>query len=245
MKTVKQVSELTGLSIRMLHYYDKIGLFKPSQVSEAGYRLYSDDDLEYLQQILFFKELDFQLKDIKTIITNPSFDKQKALENHKHLLTLRRNRLNKLIKLVDKTLKGELDMSFKEFDISEIERIQKKYAKEAQDLYGNKEVFNEYLQKTGKYDKDSQSQIGEEIDHIFRKFADVIEKGVDSKEAQELVKEWQNFITKNFYNCTDEILKGLGKLYVQDERFAKTFNKYNADLADFISQAIEIYCSKK
>ena len=242
MKTVKQVSDLTGLSVRMLHYYDKINLFKPSQVSESGYRLYSDNDLELLQQILFFKELDFPLKEIKLIITNPSFDKQKALKSHKQLLTLRRNRLNKLIKLVDKTLKGELEMSFKEFDISEIEKIQKKYANEVKELYSNTDAFKEYLEKTERYDKSSWNQIGEEINQIFKRFADVMDKGADSKKAQLLVKEWQNFVTQNFYECTNDTLKGLGKMYIQDERFSENLNKFRPGLAEFISEAIEIYC---
>ena len=97
MKTVKQVSDLTGLTVRMLHHYDKIGLFKPSKISESGYRLYSDEDLEILQQILFFKELDFPLKEIKAIIESPSFDRKKALVNHKDLLILKRNRDRKSV----------------------------------------------------------------------------------------------------------------------------------------------------
>lgn len=129
MKTVKQVSNLTGLSVRMLHHYDKIGLFKPSELSQSGYRLYIDDDLKNLQQILFFKELDFPLKEIKSIIKSPSFDRKRALINHKDLSILKRNRLNKLIKLVDKTLNGEIEMSFEEFDISKIEKMQKNMLK--------------------------------------------------------------------------------------------------------------------
>ncbi len=242
MKTVKQVSDLTGLSVRMLHYYDEIGLFKPSQVSESGYRLYSDSDLEILQQILFFKELDFPLKEIKLIMESPSFDKQKALKSHKHLLTLRRDRLNKLIELVDKTMKGELEMSFKEFDISEIEKSQKKYAKEIKELYGNTDAFKEYLQKSEKYDKNSWSQIEKGIEQIFKSFANVMDKGPDSSEAQELVKQWQNYITQNFYECTNDILKGLGKMYIKDERFLKNIDKHQQGLAKFISEAIEIYC---
>lgn len=141
MKTVKQVADLTGLSVRTLHHYDTIGLFKPSKYSESGYRLYSDEDLKILQQILFFKELDFPLKEIESIIKNPKFNREKALLNHKNLLTLKRNRLNKLIRLVDKTLKGDDSMSFSEFDESEIEKLQKKYADEAKEMYGNTDKY--------------------------------------------------------------------------------------------------------
>src|SRR3712207_8808124 len=119
MKTVKQVSDLTGISVRMLHYYDKIGLLKPSKLTEAGYRLYDNEALEILQQILFFKEFDIPLKKIKEIMVSPYFDKMEALKNQKKLLILKQKRLNDLIGLIDKTLKGESTMSFKEFDMSE------------------------------------------------------------------------------------------------------------------------------
>jgi DNA-binding transcriptional MerR regulator len=119
MRTVKQVSELTGISIRTIQYYDEIGLLKPSKVTEAGYRMYDDDSLELLQQILFFKELDFQLKDIKRITQNPTYDKKKALQNQKELIQVKRNRLDGLLELLDKLIEGEKCMSFKEFDMSE------------------------------------------------------------------------------------------------------------------------------
>ena len=242
MKTVKQVSDLTGLSIRMLHHYDRIGLFKPSKFSESGYRLYSDSDLEVLQQILFFKELDFPLKEIKSIINSPSFDRKKAFTNHKELLILKRNRLNKLIKLVDKTLKGELEMSFKEFDISEIEEVQKKYAQEAEELYCNTDEYKEYQLKTGRYNKNDWERIGEKIDKIFKRFADIMDKGADSQEAQNLVKQWQDFITENFYKCNNNTLMGLSKMYIQDERFTQNIDNYRKGLSEFISSAVEIYC---
>jgi len=117
--TVKQVSELTGISVRTLHYYDEIGLFKPSKVTESGYRMYDNDALETLQQILFFRELDFPLKDIKTIMLNPKYDKNKAFANQRKLIQVKRDRLNDLLNLLDKLIKGEKCMSFKEFDMSE------------------------------------------------------------------------------------------------------------------------------
>lgn len=242
MKTVKQVSNLTGLSVRMLHHYDKIDLFKPSKVSESGYRLYSDEDLEILQQILFFKELDFPLKEIKSIIENPSFDRKKALINHKNLLILKRNRLTKLIKLVDRTLKGETKMSFKEFDFSEIEKIQKQYQQEAKELYSNTDEYKEYEIKTAKYSKEDWGKIGNSINEIFQDFASIMNKGANSQEAQILVKRWQDFISNNFYECTNETLMGLSNMYVQDERFTKNIDKHEKGLSEFISQAIEIYC---
>ena len=133
MRTVKQVSDLTGISVRMLHHYDKIGLLKPTKLTEVGYRLYDDEAIETLQQILFFKELDFQLNEIKDIITSPHFDRIKALENHKKLIILKRDRLNNLIELINKTLKGENTMSFNEFDMTEYYSVLEEFKKENND----------------------------------------------------------------------------------------------------------------
>ena len=119
MMTVKQVSVLTGVSVRTLQFYDEIGLLKPTQMTESGYRLYDESALEVLQQILFFKELDFTLREIKVIMENPQFDKKAAFEKQKELIRLKRDRLNGLLELLDKLIHGEACMDFKEFDMSE------------------------------------------------------------------------------------------------------------------------------
>ena len=123
MRTVKQVSELTGISVRTLHYYDEIGLFKPSKVTEAGYRMYDDNALQVLQQILFFRELDFPLKDIRAIMLNPAYDKNNAFVTQRKLIQAKRDRLNDLLYLLDKLIKGEECVSFKEFDIREYTNV--------------------------------------------------------------------------------------------------------------------------
>lgn len=123
MMTVKQVSLLTGVSIRSLQFYDEIGLLKPTQTTAAGYRLYDDGALEKLQQILFFKELDFTLKEIKTIMSDPAFDKAAAFAKQRELIELKRDRLSALLGLLDKLIKGEACMDFKTFDMREYYRI--------------------------------------------------------------------------------------------------------------------------
>ncbi|QHQ63221.1 MerR family transcriptional regulator [Anaerocolumna sedimenticola] len=149
MRTVKQVSDLTGISVRSLHYYDEIGLLKPSKITEAGYRLYDEEALETLQQILFFKELDLPLKEVKEIMESPQFDKMQALNNHKKLLILKRNRLNDLIELVNKTLIGAGTVSFKEFDMSEyfnaLEEFKKEKEEEVIKYWGSTEKFNDFI----------------------------------------------------------------------------------------------------
>lgn len=123
MKTVKEISKITGISIRTLRYYDEFGLLKPARVTEAGYRLYDDQELEKLQEILFYKELEIPLSDIKKIMENPEYDKQKALAVQKSLLEQKRNRLNGIIELIDDVMKGENTMSFGAFTEEDVKKI--------------------------------------------------------------------------------------------------------------------------
>lgn len=244
MKTVKEVSNLTGISVRTLHYYDEIGLLKPTKTTSAGYRLYGGDALGRLQQILFFRELGFPLKEIRRILENPSFDPREALQNHRKLLVMERDRLNGLIRLADQTLKGEIGMSFKEFDRSDIDEIQKKYEKEAEVRWGDTDAYQESKRRTSAYSAQDWAKIQRDSESIYRAFAANMKKSPDDPEVQKLVKDWQDLISRYFYNCTDEILAGLGKMYSGDPRFEKNINHYGDGLADFMSKAIELYCQK-
>lgn len=149
---VSEVAKLTGVTVRTLHYYDEIGLLKPSKVTEAGYRLYGNADLEILQQILFFRELDFSLSDIREIMLNPTYSRETALQNHRELLLQKRKHIDGLISLVDKTLKGDNDMSFKQFDTTEIKNARKEYAAEAKQRWGESDAYIEYEEKVSAYD---------------------------------------------------------------------------------------------
>ncbi len=241
---INEVSKLTGVTIRTLHYYDQIGLLAPTEVTEAGYRLYDKNALFRLAQIMFFKELDFPLEEIKKIMSRPDFDTQKALLNQKELLMKKRDRLDGLIKLVDKTIDGGFNMSFNEFNNTEIEKAKEKYAKEAKELYGNTTEYAEYEKKSSNYTKQDWNNINETMQVIFKKFADIMDKAPESAEAQVLVKEWQRYITDNFYECSDEILQGIGQMYINDERFKENIDKTKSGLAEYISKAIAAYCKK-
>lgn len=161
MRTVKQVAALTGVSVRTLQYYDEIGVFKPTEVTEAGYRLYDDEALRTLQQILFFKELDFPLKDIREIMADPGFDKTRAFKKQRELLRARRDRLNKLLDLLDKLEKGESCVSFEAFDLSEYMRILEEFKKEnTADIvrhWGSVEAFEQFMKKV----KEDETHIAE------------------------------------------------------------------------------------
>ena len=203
---VSEVAKLTGVTVRTLHYYDEIGLLKPSKVTEAGYRLYSNADLEILQQILFFRELDFSLSDIREIMLNPTYSRETALQNHRELLLQKRKHIDGLISLVDKTLKGDNDMSFKQFDTTEIKNARKEYAAEAKQRWGKSDAYTEYEEKVSAYDDPQWKLLNGEGSYILREFGENRHLDPASKEAQALVKKWQEFITANFYNCTKAIL---------------------------------------
>ena len=244
MKTVKEVSKMTGVSVRTLHYYDGIGLLKPTETTDAGYRLYNGEALARLQQILFFRELGFPLKEIREILANPSFDAREALKNHRRMLVMERDRLNGLIRLADRTLKGETAMSFEEFDRGEIEETRKKFAKEAKERWGGTDAYRESERRTSSYTRDDWERIHGEAEKLYRAFAENMKKPPDDPDVEALVKEWQALITRNFYLCTDEILAGLGKMYSGDPRFAGNIDKHGQGLADFMSRAIAAYCGK-
>ncbi len=241
---INEASKLSGVTVRTLHYYDEINLLKPSKIADSGYRIYSEKDLEKLQQILFFRELEFSLANIKQIMSDENYDKIKALKNHKKLLKQKRDRLNTLIDLCEHTLKGKNDMSFKQFDMSEIENAKKQYAKEVKEKWGKTDAYAQSKAKTDKYTKADWQNISEEMAEIFGQFAELKKSGTtpENEKAQALVKTWQNHITDNFYTCTNEILQGLGEMYTADERFMNNVDKHGEGTAQFISQAIEVYC---
>ncbi|MDP4089110.1 MAG: MerR family transcriptional regulator [Bacillota bacterium] len=247
---VKEVSTIAGVSVRTLHHYDEIGLLKPEFVTSAGYRLYSDRDLERLQQILFFKELDFDLQEIRDILSSPGFDRKSALKAHKELLIEKRKRLERIIQSVDKTIDsigGGIEMSKKEmfesFDMSEIEKHQEKYAEEVKRKYGSTDAYKESQKKTAKYSKEDWARIIGRQGEIYRGLAGLMDREPSHPEVQELVAQARQQITENFYNCTPEIFAGLGEMYVNDERFTANIDKFKPGLAVFLRDAIRVYCN--
>lgn len=159
MKTVSQVAKLTGISIRTLQYYDEIGLLKPSELTSSGYRLYDEEALQTLQQILFFKELGFPLKEIREILEKPDFDRMTAFKKQKELLLLKRNRIDRLIQLLGRLEKGEQCMSFKEFDLSDyiaaLEDFKNNNTNDVIQYWGNMENFDMFIRKI----KDDEAEL--------------------------------------------------------------------------------------
>lgn len=239
---INEAAKLTGVTVRTLHYYDEIGLLKPSGVSETGYREYDMRDLEILQQIMFYRELDFPLSEIKELLKTPGYDKQQALKNQKELLLKKREHLDGLISLVNKTLKGEAHMSFKEFDMSEIETFKRVYAKEVKTRWGHTDAYAQSAERTKEYGVKEWNAINSESSDILRQFGESRALSPDSQEARLLVERWRSHISAHFYECTSEILAGLGDMYVSDERFRENIDKYGTGTAEFMANAIAVYC---
>ncbi len=242
MMTVNDVSKLTGVSIRTLQYYDNIGLLKPAEYTESGYRLYDDAALERLQQILLFRELEFPLKDIKDIVTRSDFDKRKALEQQIELLELRKEHIENLIAMCrGLKKKGVRHLDFTVFDSSKLDE----YAKRAKEQWGTTAEYKEYTEKSKGRTKQDEEGIMADFMKIFEKFGTMKEKEPSSKEVQDQVRKLQSFITEHFYKCTNEILSGLGKMYAAGGEFTENIDKMGGKgTADFTCRAIQYFCGK-
>ena len=247
--SVGALSKVSGVSIRALRYYDQIGLLHPSEVAPSGYRYYGEAAVERLWQILFYRELDFPLESIAAILSSPNYDRTRALREHRELLVQKRERLDGLIVLVTDALngeqKGENVMEFKPFDTSKIDALRKQYAEEAKARWGETEAYRESAWRTAKYTPEDFARIQERSAEVMRKFASLVGGNPAGEAAQALVLEWQALISESYYFCTDEILAGLGEMYVCDERFTQNINQYGAGTAQFMRDAIAAHCGKK
>ena len=242
MRTVNEVSKLTGISVRTLHYYDQIGLLKPSQVTEAGYRLYDDAALEKLQQIMLYRELEFPLKDIKEIMESSDFDRNQALQQQIEMLTLKKEHLENLIQFA-RGIKA-LGVRYMDFTVFDTKKLNE-YAEEAKKKWGNTDAYKEYEEKTKGKSKAQQNQMGANLMEIFVEFGGMVKNGANPADetVQAQVKKLQDYITDNFYTCTNEILSGLGKMYACGGDFTTNIDKAGGEgTAAFVNQAIEVYC---
>ncbi|WP_125144438.1 MerR family transcriptional regulator [Clostridium transplantifaecale] len=241
MKTVNEVSALTGVSARALHYYDSIGLLKPAQVTGSGYRLYDDAALERLQHILLFKELQFPLKEIRRILDSPDFDRNLALEQQLNLLLLQKEHLENLIDMARGIrMTGVRNLDFTAFDAKKIDE----YAAQAKAAWGKTAAYKEFEEKTRDRSPEEYDEINHDFMELFRKFGELKAQNgsPDSPEVQGQVQKLRDFITEHFYNCTPEILEELGKMYAGGGVFTETIDgKGGKGTADFTSRAIDIY----
>lgn len=234
MRTVSQVSSLTGISVRTLHHYDSIGLLKPAKVTEAGYRLYDEAALTRLHTILLFRELDFPLKQIQEILDTPGFDPVEALEKQIELLEEKRLRLDSVIRQAKRIKeKGLIEMKKETFNA---------YKQEATSRWGKTEAWKEYAKKSEGRSKETEQSLGDGLMDIFRRVGALRQGDPGSREAQTLVKELQSYITAHYYTCTPQILKGLGQMYAAGGDFTVNIDKAGGPgTAVFAQRAIEVY----
>lgn len=239
MRTVNEVSKLTGVSVRTLQYYDSIGLLKPTEYTESGYRLYDDTALETLQQIMFFKELEFSLKEIKEIISDPDFDKAKALEQQIDLLTLKKEHLENLIDFARgvKAL-GTRNIDFTAFDTKKIDE----YSMQVKKQWGNTPEYEEFKEKSKDWTKDYEDKMMRDFMNIFYEFGQMKEMNITSQKVQNQVKKLQEYITENFYHCSNEILGCLGQMYSGGGDFTTNIDNVGGEgTALFVDKAIQEY----
>lgn len=243
MMTVNEVSKLTGVSIRTLQYYDKIGLLHPTKYTESGYRLYDDTALEKLQQILLFRELEFPLKEIRQILDAPDFDRSRALEQQIVMLEMKKEHLEKLI-LFARSIQvtGVRTMDFTAFDRKKMDE----YARQAKETWGKTQEFQEYEEKRKNWTANSEKEAYQEMMTVFTEFGKLRNYAPSDFKVQEQVKKLQNYITAHFYTCTTEILRSLGRMYAEDGRFTENIDTVGGEgTASFVDKAIGIYCSNQ
>lgn len=242
LRKIHEVAALSGVTVRTLQYYDRINLLKPSAVTEAGYRLYGEEALETLWQILFFRELGFPLREIGDIMTAPGYDRQEALSRHRQLLLAERRRIDGLVTLVESAMKGEKTMEFTPFDATEAERLRAQYAQEVKSRWGATDAYAQSEKKAANRSPAQWQTLQAEADAIFDAFAALVGHDPAEPAVQALVQRWQAHLHANDYACTREILSGLGQMYASDPRFSKNLDRHGAGTASLMSAAIAHYC---
>ena len=242
MKTVKEVTRLTGVSVRTLHHYDAIGLLRPAQVTEAGYRLYDEATLGRLQTILLFRELEFPLKAIKAMLDAADFDPMAALEDQIRLLELRREHLDRLIDHARQIQQaGVMNMDFKAYDTNKLEA----YAAEARQRWSHTDAWRESQEKARGKSRDQLVSEADGLMEIFRRLGTLREGDPAAPEARALIAELRQYICGHYYNCTPQILRGLSQMYIAGDEMTDNIDRAGgAGTARFAQEAIKIYCSE-
>jgi len=242
MMTVQEVSRQTGVSVRTLHYYDQIGLLPPRQVTEAGYRLYDEASLERLQHILLYKELQLPLKDIKTILDSPDFDRNRALEQQIELLRLRKEHLENLILLAQGIYGfGVKHMNFDAFDTKKIDE----YAAQAKESWGKTDAWKEYEHKQKGRTREDENQIAQGLMEVLAGFHGLKDRPVEDPVVQAQVEKLQAYMTAHYYTCTQPILASLGRLYGGGGAMTESIDRYAGEgTGEYAARAIAAYCGE-
>ena len=245
--TVHQLAKLAGVTPRTLRYYDRVGLLSPAHHGKNGYRYYGEKEMVRLQQILFFRELEFPLEDIKRMLGRPDFNVTDALRDQKKLMRLKRDRIDRLLTSIDKTIKTmtddkhvngeEMYDAFKDDDV-------KQYQEEVKQRWGGSDAYRQSMAKVGKMTKAEMDKLKEDGKKFTQTLADAMGKDVASPEVQALIAQHHEGINF-FYECSPSMYRNLGQMYVDDPRFTAYYDKFRPGLAQFVRDAINVYCDRK
>ena len=240
---------MVGVSARMLRHYDKIELLVPEYINQFnGYRYYSNKNLETMQQVLFFKELDFSLSEIKDIINDASFNKLEALTMQRNLLNMQKERLGKMVSFIDTLLStGETDMGKQIKQVLNQDNFNKQkleYAKEAKDKWGKTNSYKQSQKRMAQYSKEDIANLNTQQERIYQDIAGLMSLGVKDKMVQEKIRQAHSFISGNWYDCSLQQFAALGEMYIADQRFKDNIDKHGAGLTEFINKAIIVYTSR-
>lgn len=243
--SVHKLAKISGVSVRALHYYDEMGLLNPKRMKWNNYRVYSEEDLLLLQQIIFYKELDFPLDEIKKIIGNKNFDFIKALNSHKQEIIKKRKRIDEVLKTIDKTiLKITKNKKMKDDELfdSLIEKHEKEYAKEAEQKWGSAEAYKQSKDRVAKMSKEDMKKVLEKQTEVANAIASCMKEGVgvSSGKVQSLVREHYNDL-RAFYEPNKKMYLGLAQMYVDDPRFKKHYDDIEQGLAQYLSDSMKVF----
>jgi len=242
MKTVKEMAALGHVSVRTLHHYDAIGLLPPTQITEAGYRLYDEAALERLYLILLYREIGFPLAKIKSLLDAPDFDRNRTLEKQVGLLQAKVDHLQNRIHLANGIkLIGVKHLKFDNWDPKKIDE----YQAQAETLYGKTEAWQEYTQKARGRSAEQEKALGDGIMDLFVRLGQLRQLPPEAEEVQAWVKELQSYFTQHFYTCTPQILLGLAEMYAGGGSMTENIDDAaGKGTAAFACAAIRVYCGK-
>jgi DNA-binding transcriptional MerR regulator len=241
---VGEVAALAGVTVRALHHYDRIGLLSPSQRSAAGYRRYTTADLDRLHRVLVYRELGFPLEEVATLLDDPDADPAAHLRRQHRLLRDRLERTQAMVEAVEKEMEAQqMGISLTPEERFEVfgEHDPSEHAAEAEERWGDTEAWAQSQRRTSAYGKEDWIRIKEEGEDIERRFAEALQDGVpaDSPQAMDLAEEHRQQISRNFYDCPPGMHAGLGRMYVEDERFAAHYDQRAPGLAQYVSTAVQ------
>lgn len=247
MHKIKQFADMTGVTVRMLRHYDKIGLLVPEYIHPStGYRYYGANNMHTMQQILFFKALDFSLNEIKDIINDESLDRNAILSMQKNLLNLQKDRLKKMVHFIDDLLNQgvtQMNQNMKNaLDSTQFDQQKMAYAKEARQKWGQTSIYQQSQKKQAQYSPKKIKQLQLQQQSIYQNIARLMHLDASHSNVQDLIHQARIFINDHWYECSMKQFAALGQLYVDDDRFKQNIDQHGTGLAEFIKEGIDYYC---